>query len=183
MFLPKGILTDAWWLNPSRKCSQERLTRGTVSSTMRRAAHPSICARCGAGAGFAAITYQSLFWDGRYKASWKREFKTLMAQGRSTKSFSRCGGLGPLGCQQRSLSLPISRGGSTTTSPCVVCGVVVRQLTNLKSFLAPLLQSEVTAPEPLCADESAPANNPHGLSIFLSRHKFILHQGKGHIKL
>ena len=32
---------------PSGKYSQERLTRGTVTSTMRRAAHPSGCARCG----------------------------------------------------------------------------------------------------------------------------------------
>ena len=31
--------------NPSGKCSQERLTRGTVSSDTRRAAHPSGCAR------------------------------------------------------------------------------------------------------------------------------------------
>jgi len=45
-----------WRLNPSGKCSQERrLTRGTVTSTMRRAAHPSGCARCGAGAGCSAI--------------------------------------------------------------------------------------------------------------------------------
>ena len=35
-------------------------TRGTVTSTMRRAAHPSGCARCGAGAGYSAIRYQSL---------------------------------------------------------------------------------------------------------------------------
>jgi len=35
--------------NPSGKSSQERLTQGTVTSTMRRAAHPSGCARCGAG--------------------------------------------------------------------------------------------------------------------------------------
>ena len=47
-------------MNPSGKCSQERLTRGTVTSTMRRAAHPSGCARCGAGAGCSAIKYQSL---------------------------------------------------------------------------------------------------------------------------
>ena len=32
--------------NPSAKCSQERLTRGTITSTMRRAAHPSERARC-----------------------------------------------------------------------------------------------------------------------------------------
>jgi len=32
-----------------------------VTSTMRRAAHPSGCARCGAGAGCSAIKYQSLF--------------------------------------------------------------------------------------------------------------------------
>ena len=40
--------------------SQERLARGTVTSTMRRAAHPSGCARCGAGAGCSAIKCQSL---------------------------------------------------------------------------------------------------------------------------
>ena len=40
--------------------SQERLTRGTVNSTMRRAAHPSECARCGAGAGCLAIICHSL---------------------------------------------------------------------------------------------------------------------------
>ena len=45
--------------NPSGKCSQERLTRGTETSTMRRAAHPSGRARCGAGAGCSAIKYQS----------------------------------------------------------------------------------------------------------------------------
>ena len=45
--------------NPSRKCSQERLTRGIVTSAMRRAAHPPGCARCGAGAGCSAIEYQS----------------------------------------------------------------------------------------------------------------------------
>jgi len=44
----------------SGKCSQERLTRGTVTSTMRRAAHPAGSARCGAGAGCSAIKYQSL---------------------------------------------------------------------------------------------------------------------------
>ena len=49
-----------WRSNPSGKCSQERLTRGTVTSTMCRAAHPSGCARCGAGAGCSAIKYQSL---------------------------------------------------------------------------------------------------------------------------
>ena len=36
-----------WRSNPSGKCPQERLIRGTVTSTMRRAAHPSGCARCG----------------------------------------------------------------------------------------------------------------------------------------
>ena len=30
-----------WRSNPSEKCSQERLTRGTVTSTMCRTAHPS----------------------------------------------------------------------------------------------------------------------------------------------
>ena len=49
-----------WRSNPSGKCSQERLARGTVASTMRRAAHPSGSARCGAGAGCSAMKYQSL---------------------------------------------------------------------------------------------------------------------------
>ena len=35
------------------------MTRGTVTSTMRRVAHPSGCATCGAGAGCLAIKYQS----------------------------------------------------------------------------------------------------------------------------
>ena len=47
-----------WRSNPSGQCSQERLTQGTVTSTMRWAAHPSGCARCGAGAGSSAIKYQ-----------------------------------------------------------------------------------------------------------------------------
>ena len=46
--------------NPLGKCSPERLTRGTVTSTMRKAAHPPGCARCGAGAGRSSIKYQSL---------------------------------------------------------------------------------------------------------------------------
>ena len=41
------------------KGSQERLTWDTVSSTIRRAAPPSGCARCGAGAGCSAITDHS----------------------------------------------------------------------------------------------------------------------------
>jgi len=49
-----------WRSNPSGKCSQERLTRGTVTSTIRKAAHPPGCARCGAGAGCSPIKYQSL---------------------------------------------------------------------------------------------------------------------------
>ena len=43
-----------------KNASQERLTQGTVTSTMRREAHPSGCARCGAGAGCSAVQYQSL---------------------------------------------------------------------------------------------------------------------------
>jgi hypothetical protein len=42
------------------KCSNERLTRATAISTMRRAARPSGRARCGAGAGCSAIKHQSL---------------------------------------------------------------------------------------------------------------------------
>ena len=36
-----GTCSRRWRSNPSGKCSQERQTRGTVTSTMRRAAHPS----------------------------------------------------------------------------------------------------------------------------------------------
>ena len=39
----------------------DRLTRSTVTSMLSRAAHPSVCARCGAGAGCSATKYQSLF--------------------------------------------------------------------------------------------------------------------------
>jgi hypothetical protein len=45
--------------NPSEECSQARLTRGTVTSTMRGAAHPSKYARCNAGAGCSTTAYQS----------------------------------------------------------------------------------------------------------------------------
>jgi len=45
-----------WRSNPSGKCSQERLTRGTVISTMRRAARPS----GRGGAGCSTIKYQYL---------------------------------------------------------------------------------------------------------------------------
>ena len=47
-------------MNPSQKCSQERLARGTVTSAMCRAAHPSGCARCGAGAGCSSKLYARL---------------------------------------------------------------------------------------------------------------------------
>ena len=43
-----------------QKYLQEQLTRGTVTSTMLRVAHPSGCARCGAGIVCSAINYQSL---------------------------------------------------------------------------------------------------------------------------
>jgi len=42
------------------KGSHERPTRGRVISTLRKAAHPSGCARCGAGTGSLAIKYQSI---------------------------------------------------------------------------------------------------------------------------
>ena len=48
-----------WRSNPSGKCSQARLTRGTVTSATRRVAHPSGCAGCGADA-CSAIKYQFL---------------------------------------------------------------------------------------------------------------------------
>jgi hypothetical protein len=49
-----------WRSNSSGKCSRERLTRGAVTSTMRRTAHPYGCARCGAGAACSATKLQSL---------------------------------------------------------------------------------------------------------------------------
>ena len=57
---PSVAARRRWRSSPSGKCSQERLTRGTVTSTRRRAAHSSECARCGAGAGCSAIKYQFL---------------------------------------------------------------------------------------------------------------------------
>jgi len=66
---PFRLPPHRWRSNPSGKCLQERLTRGTVTSTMRRAAHPSGCARCGAGAGSSAIKYQPLV---RHTAGYKR---------------------------------------------------------------------------------------------------------------
>ena len=62
--LLKAILhTKLSTIESIRKIPQERLARSTVTSTMRRAAHPSRCARCGAGAGCSSITHQSL-WAG-----------------------------------------------------------------------------------------------------------------------
>ena len=49
-----------WRSNPSGKCSHARLTRGTATSTMRRATRPSGRARCGAGAGCSVMKYQSI---------------------------------------------------------------------------------------------------------------------------
>ena len=46
---------------PHRAVGLTWLTNGKVTSTMRRAAHPSGCTRCGAGAGRSAIRYQSLW--------------------------------------------------------------------------------------------------------------------------
>jgi len=52
-------LCSRWRSIPSGKCSQGRLTWGTLTSTMRRAAHPSGCARCSAGAGRSAIEWSA----------------------------------------------------------------------------------------------------------------------------
>ena len=46
-----------WRSNRSGTCSQERLTQGIVTSTMRRAAHTPGGARCSAGAGCSATEY------------------------------------------------------------------------------------------------------------------------------
>ena len=54
---PKPVVKDSWLGQvPS---VQERLTKGTVTSTMRRAAHPSAWARCDENADFSAIAYES----------------------------------------------------------------------------------------------------------------------------
>jgi len=49
-----------WRSNPSGQCSQERPSRGTVTSTMRGAENLSECAKCGAGIDCSAIKHQSL---------------------------------------------------------------------------------------------------------------------------
>jgi len=49
----EGVPSTHVWMSHSQ-------VSGSVTSTMRRAAHPSGCARCGAGAGCLAIQYQSL---------------------------------------------------------------------------------------------------------------------------
>ena len=71
-----------WRSNPSGKCSQERLTRGTVTSTMRRAAHPSGCA----GAGCSAIKYRSL--QSAPKPSSSRTVKQSVSLGLTVRPFS-----------------------------------------------------------------------------------------------
>ena len=60
LYYSQAWRSGRWRSNLSGKCSQERLTRGTVTITMRRAAHPSGCERCVAGAGCSAIKYQSI---------------------------------------------------------------------------------------------------------------------------
>ena len=73
-----------WTTNSSGKCSQVRLTQGTVTSTMCKAAHPPGCARCGAGAVCSARKYQSLP-PGRYAATgagrWRRGNSRCVPQG------------------------------------------------------------------------------------------------------
>jgi len=97
-----------WRSNPSGQCSQERLTQGTVTSTMRRAAHPSGCARCGAGADCSAIKYQSLSMD---RAGARRQYAEAGLSVPRRVSRSRDGPVGP----EAGLSVPrracSSRGG------------------------------------------------------------------------
>ena len=69
-----------WRSHPSGKCSQERLTRGTVTSTMRRAAHPSGCARSGAGTSCSAAKYQSLFAGGTAHITHDRSFRESLSE-------------------------------------------------------------------------------------------------------
>ena len=54
-----------WRSKPSGKCSHELLKQSTVTSTTRRAAHPSGRARCCAVAGCWAIKCQSLLARGQ----------------------------------------------------------------------------------------------------------------------
>ena len=71
---------------------QGRLTRGTVTSTMRRAAHPSGCARCGAGSGCSAMKNQSLT---RLAPSlWQANFRDQAGQFRMQGSGCRVQGSG-----------------------------------------------------------------------------------------
>ena len=60
MTCPRRLCTKVDTLGSVNRGSQERLTRGTVTSRMCREAHPSRCARCGAGAGCSATIYPSL---------------------------------------------------------------------------------------------------------------------------
>jgi len=90
-----------WSSNPSGKRLQERLTRGAVTSTMRMAtpaAHPSGCARCGAGAGCSPIRYLSLMLPPKTRLfgnkmpisypPWWWWAGNNVAQGRSTQIIS-----------------------------------------------------------------------------------------------
>ena len=55
---------------------QERLTRGTVLRTMRRAAHLSGCAWCDAGVGCSTMKYQFSF--GRHPKDCTGYLRTAM---------------------------------------------------------------------------------------------------------
>ena len=66
-----GLITNQsrrWRSNPSRKCSKERMTRGTVTSTLRGAAYPSRCARSSAGAGWWSRTRLAVRFDLRIQS-------------------------------------------------------------------------------------------------------------------
>jgi len=107
-----------WRSNPSGKCTQERLTRGTETTTMRRAAHPSGCARCGAGAGFSAIQYQSLWFSRESRRG------TNANAGRTSTSVPSL----PLALSlMLSLSLPPSRSLSHGLSPPLPLGLSLAQ--------------------------------------------------------
>ena len=91
-------------VNPCGKRSQERLTRGTVTSTMRKTAHPPGCARCGAGAGCSAIKYQSLCAPGlRAKGDAARRLRRGEHQllGRIPPPSDHRLGARPLDCRPR----------------------------------------------------------------------------------
>ena len=69
-----------------------------------------------------------------------------MAQGRSTKTSSRCGGLGPVGCQQISLSLNLRARHSDVEEPSFFRNIHLPPFLDERSRVreAPVLQPHLT---------------------------------------